>query len=117
MVRFVPSTLPNGAGRVDCSGASAEEPLGQIYGGSLDTQGGLVVKMPVGQYQLCAAWSLPPPSNSPARRELQRARLEALSTWQGAADRRKLQWSGELDELSDEHFIYVPEITAYVDEW
>ena len=138
VVRFVPTTMPGtGLPRTDCSGASAEEPLGQIFGGTLDANAGLVVKMPMGSYHLCAAWSTGAPAKAAARlRQLEERRQERLegrredalppALHQGEEGLgggslmnhpRRLQWSGRLNELNDTYFVYVPEIRAYVDNW
>ena len=138
MRSFVPTTMPGtGLPRTDCSGASAEEPLGQIFGGTLDANAGLVLKMPMGSYHLCAAWSTGAPAKAAARlRQLEERRQERLegrredalppALHQGEEGLgggslmnhpRRLQWSGRLNELNDTYFVYVPEIRAYVDNW
>ena len=126
-IRFVTTTV-EGAERTDCRGAADPEPsLGLVHGGLLDSLNRVLIKMPVGQYKLCMAWAVPLPTNDPPsnRRRALAQRLKAgnerlrrlTMMTRDLAVRRRMQWSGDLTELDDSSFVFVPEITAFVDAW
>ena len=88
-----------------CKGAAAASRRGAPEGG--DTQlrtGGVLgrnanalLRIPGGEYRLCVA------------------RANALVA--APLGRRRLQWGGDVGELSDSHFAYRPDVTASVSAW
>jgi hypothetical protein len=79
-----------------------DEPLEQgpnmVYrmGAVLDSSRSVQLRLPMDEYKLCVVRSTAPVAT---------------------LGRRRLQWSGDVNELSDDHFAFRPDVTASVGPW
>ena len=92
VVRWM-ARISDGAERTSCAGAADANPLGFVYGGVLDESAGLTVRMAAGEYGLCAAWS---------------------GGRNATGSRRRLVWTGDLSQLTEADFEWLPELSLAV---
>ena len=117
MIRFMSKMDANGQERTSCMGASEPAPLGDYeYGGILNSNSGLNLRVPVGEYCLCAAWvggyQVQKALNFANCTERLAHQLDASS-----GSRRRLQWDGAVGRANDGDFSFFPDVTMFADEW